>query len=677
MLILFSTFAVVHGIRSNVKIDGPDAKDRCSCTVGLPPLAEASHATLLLAQHECDAITDPLPGDGMKYYAYVHAPTSCAPQWCCKELSQVDHLHARQAATQFQVDLSIYTKTTASDLVHQTEVVLARAQPLFEEDQVFLEKSTQVSLSLVQLELVSVIQNVLDAILLCSSSSLDSVVLPCGAPRVFAIHMKQIADQIVELTKEYHSTLNLIFLGDKDPLSSARGLAMSAVHLARQKMAVAAKFLKSAALAAPSVAVTIISSVARALSQTVSFLWRKRMIICATGFVIMNAANIAEIIHSTLVSTSVSAGIMPVFEGIMSKITTKLLCPLATNSIVIGFLAHWIIDNIILSDAGQIIIEELISPFTFLYDGWTWIRNWFAAEKRHAFSKRLTGFLKELNQNYWAPIIYSYLYSHVAGIFHLANTLICVTADATDTTAKVVLNGAEQVVHKAVASGSDWFTWGVLSVKEYLGGSVYLAERVGDRQKIMDLGAGMPFAHEYFEQLHLGILNIMRVAGVGGQTALWSGRKFNEVVEYGLQLDFATSFGHCFDHLDGLSHNAFGSPFLYVLAVGGASMIAANSLFYHLIPDAALREITPESLKSFLAFEEDQVATAVHEARELKPKITDFTKADLSVALGTDTFVWDAPAEKISVVHYAMSAFQHRFQGNETLTRGKKRPRDA
>lgn len=632
----------------------------------------------LWSEAQADCLKLDTGNSSLASVAYVHWPALCKPQWCCKLVEKADYNALMERKAKHRYAVSLQSKSFVSDLVSSTERVQDRARPLFEDGQgLLLENSTQLSMALLHIQLLTSIQQVIDSILFCDVASFDKVKLPCGAPHMFELSMSRHAQKALDLIRNYDGLLNLIYRGSsdlsvdgRDLLGTTTKLLKAAAYLARRTMRQVSTFGAEVVQATP----LFLSNLIRSTGE---YFWRRRMMVFIAGVAVMNNVVIADIIKSSMVSTSVSAGFFPLFESMFSQIITKILCPLISNAAVVGFLVHWVIENIIFSAEGTLILQTWLKSFDWLYDAYAWIRAKLLSQKFEPFSTRLTRFLKDLNSHIWAPAVYALMYSHIAGYFKLATSMICLSLQGAQAVSQVTMNAADRVLHRTAGALGNIWDHAILKSRALLGGSVGIAQRVAAKQKLLDSGAGMPVFADYFEQLHRSLVNLQTVKASAGNLVLSTMQSSNDLVELVLNPDFPRSIYSntlaCFDKP--------WSP-MYLLSFGFSSLIAANSFLSSLDP----RKISPESMRSFLAYEEDELATAVEEAKQLRVQVgrvtEDQTEEERDEGDGAErhevgrkrqrtrheSSVWKDTDAKIEESDHALAAFAQRLEGHERLT---------
>lgn len=626
-------------------IDNAFVAQRCECPYDPCSHREEGCSQPIDDHDEAEELCQMFPvaeGDNV-WMPFVSAATNCAPKWCCKQLDAVSAQRGKKRMSSMMQQLQEWLPGVASDLVSTADAVLSRADPLLSEDTSELQNVTKQSLALIQKGVAGAVQKALDEIVSCSRSELDSVRSGCGNIYSFAAQTKKMANQLFGVLKEYNQLLNLITLGARNPYRSISGFFKAALVRGRKLL------VRTGAAVAGTTSWPV-----TALRKFRDFCWRRRMMIAVAGVVIMNGALIGGIITQAMAGTTVSQGIMPVFESIVSQIMNKVLCPLAANAIVMGFFIQWVIEKVLHSEIANDLLENALLPFTGLYEGFQYIKSKMKGEKWSPITKKFTEALASLNGNPWAGALYAGLYSQISALFRLGTALVCTALNGVSQGLQAGANGGERVVNAASGSAGSWWNSATSYVKGTLGGSTHNVDRALDRQKIAELGNGMPFFHEWLEELHRLLVNLMGGMGVVLQAGLGTLRSLNEQLES--EVHSKALMKLITDSVAKLDKSAVASSLSFIIGGGAAATYAASR---YLPPDAKDVEITPMAMHAYFESENENVDLAVQEAAGLRPEIR--KSGDRSTAW----VPWKGAYKSMRRTYNAVRGFEAQWQGQK------------
>eukprot|EP00930_Biecheleria_cincta_P083633 TRINITY_DN73168_c0_g1_i1.p1 TRINITY_DN73168_c0_g1~~TRINITY_DN73168_c0_g1_i1.p1 ORF type:complete len:682 (-),score=120.55 TRINITY_DN73168_c0_g1_i1:99-2144(-) len=635
-------------------VDGSSAAKRCECSNDPCSHLEEGCSQPIEAHDEAEELCQkfPVQVEDHAWVPFVSAATNCAPRWCCKQIASVDaHKNSKRLSSMMQ-QMQDWLPGVASDLVNDADAVLSRADPLLSDENAELANATKQSLALIQKGVAGAVQNALDEIVTCSRSELDSVRSGCGNIYVFALQTRNMANKLFGVLKEYNKLLNLIILGARDPYGSVADLFKAAIFRGRKLVA-----RTGAAVAATS------SWPATALIRFRDFCWRRRMMISVAGIVIIHGAAIGGIIVQAMSATTVSQGIMPVFESIVSQLIHKVLCPLAANSIVVGFFIQWVIEMVLHSEIANELLENALLPFTGLYEGFRYIKQRLKGEKWSPITKSFTEALASLNGNPWAGVLYAGLYSQVSALFRVGTVLTCTVLNGVSQGLQAGANGGERVVNAAATVTGSLWNRATSYVKGSLGGSTHNFGRALDRQKLAELGNGIPFFHEWLEELHRLLMNLMTGMGVVMQAGLGTLRSLNEQLESNAHSEALMKLLR--DSVAKLDGSVVASSLSFVIGGGAAGTYIASR---YLPPNPKDVEITPRAMHTYFESENENVDLAVQEAAVLRPEIR--KSGDRSNAW----VPWKGTKKSMRRTYNAVCAFEAQWQGQKAPKPSKDLP---
>lgn len=378
------------------------------------------------------------------------------------------------------------------------------------------------------------------------------------------------------------------------------------------------------------------------------------MMIAVGGVAILNGALIGGLVVQAMSATTVSQGIMPVFESIVSQLMNKVLCPLAANAVVVGFFVQWVIDKLLHSELANELLENALLPFTGLYEGFRYMKSILKAEKWSPMTKSFTEALASLNDSPWAGVLYAALYSEVSSIFRLAAALVCPVLSGLSQGLHTGANGGVRAVSAVTDTAGSWWNRATSFVKRSLGGSTHNFDRALGRQNLAELGNGVPFFHEWLEELHRLLMNFMKGMGVVMQAGLGSLRALNEQLESAEHSKALMKI--LTDAVARLDASVVASSLGFVVGGGAAGTYIASR---YLPPDSADVKVTPTAMLAYFESEDKNMDMAVQEAGSLRPEIR--KSGERSHAW----VPWKGTRKSMRTTYNAVRAFEAQWKGQK------------
>jgi hypothetical protein len=330
---------------------------------------------------------------------------------------------------------------------------------------------------------------------------------------------------------------------------------------------------------------------------------------------------------------------------------------------------QWIIDKLLKSEIAIGIMEDLLLPVSWAYEGWRRLKAAAKSKNYKPVLHSLKNTLESLNDHVAAPVLYMALYSHIAGILRFGVNAICLSLGASVQVTQTVANGAGRVLHHgAKATGKTWNA-GVSFVKKNMGGVTENVDRVIERQKFADLGAGIPYFHEWCEQIHRTLMILMRTLGDVSSVGLKAFSGLND------QLESVQNSGYFVDRLTeimteglaSLDNSPVGKSMEYFLGGGTASILAATMML-----PKNMKEVRPQAMRAFVDFEKDELDDVVEEAYGLRPEVKSAEALRANSSAG-GWIPWEKAEEEMKTTHIATRAFEDIWQGQDMSSSGRTR----
>eukprot|EP00397_Hematodinium_sp_SG-2012_P022711 GEMP01023550.1.p1 GENE.GEMP01023550.1~~GEMP01023550.1.p1 ORF type:complete len:664 (+),score=96.42 GEMP01023550.1:271-2262(+) len=582
-------------------------KEKCKC-VGLRASDDKMVETKEDAIDECgQKVTG---NETLVYVPYVsevfHRSTECELQWCCKKITVKQADRSKKALNEKVIEVAKSVDGVVNTLMIKVDKVMKRGTSFLQAGWDEMSNNTQYSLAVINMGVSEAAQKVTDQILMCASDPLTQKQRNCGNMWAFSAKMKMATTELEELIDNYTKLLNLVEYRSKDP-----SIFFKATHVARRTVFPAVTRLrgvgKSAILRTPTALIDAALWIKRQL-------WRRRMLIYISVMVLMNTATLSGIIMNAMLNTHPETGVLPVVESICGQITTKIICPLVANSVAVGFIAHWFVDQVIMSEAGQKIIEKLLLPFTFLSDGFSALISSVRRSKDEglSLSRQILGSLKAVNSHSAALAAYMFLYSHVSGIFRLASKVLCTGLTALFTAKDITVNTADAAVNKVIQTAGSYWTDSILWVKDALGVDTEQARAVVANQKRMELLSQSNLIHKVLRLAHTTLGKMQKWQQPMYAGANWVVTTLQKHLD-GEGQDLTDFLGDVFQQLQGKWMTS-------ILGAGTATMIAGSSTLQGFF-DASKKEVNPYTIKTFIDNEEAEFNTMLVKAREFRPQV--------------------------------------------------------
>mmetsp|Transcript_102506 Transcript_102506/g.182118 ORF Transcript_102506/g.182118 Transcript_102506/m.182118 type:complete len:1159 (-) Transcript_102506:60-3536(-) len=479
------------------------------------------------------------------------AGSYCTARTCCKELPEAEAEIFDKDYAGHRLALQDWLLESVGEYMEAANHAMDRSRKLWDENQTFVGAEEQEALAMIAIQLMNASEAGLDAIATCANTADDGISVYCGNTFQFGEQTQLVLNTLFGVLKEYNQLLNLVFLGARrpfDPRAWPRLLlrfGSRAVHV-----------MQSSALLSQGIG----HAVGAAWVRFRDTCWAKRHIIFGAGALLMNGAQMGNIIMNTMVATTSGSGIVKVAEALMAEITIEILCPLAANAVALGFIAQWLVEKVLENDAAMSLLKSLAWPLEKSKAGWLALRKLLGKhnqERVDQYGDKLVEFVKDLNNNPWAFVVYTFLFSSVSSMLRVFSAIGCSTLGAASKT----LNIAGDAVGGGTKGMTNWFNREIVATKSHFGVDTRDVKEAMARQHMLEASHEVKPWHAWLREIHRSIVDAEEaeetatemMSGVG-QTGLHSLNLLLEGVSKGgrATLALCNTLGKFFGKVDTL-----------------------------------------------------------------------------------------------------------------------------